>query len=164
MIRLAKFEDISRINDIYNQAVSKKFQTADSQHYKLNDRVKWFNAHDANKHPILVHVVQDTVTGWISISKYREGRKTLMNTVEVSYYVHKEYQKQGIGSDLLSQAIEKAKSLGYKTLFAMLLEPNQASIKLLLKFDFQEWGRLPKVAEIDGQEYDHLYYGLRIAP
>ena len=27
---------------------------------------------------------------------------------------------------------------------------------------FQEWGRFPKVAEIDGERFDHVYLGLQL--
>jgi len=162
-IRLAEFEDIERINDIYNQAVAHKFQTADTIFFTLNDRVKWFNNHQSAHYPIIVAIKNDEVVGWASISQYRNGRAALLKTVEVSFYIDQDHQHQGIGTQLLNATIEKAKELGYKNVFAMLMEPNAPSIGLLQKFSFEEWGRLPKVAEVDHIEIDHVYYGRRIA-
>tara|TARA_R110001583_G_scaffold16041_11_gene65220 strand:+ start:499 stop:690 length:192 start_codon:yes stop_codon:yes gene_type:complete len=59
-------------------------------------------------------------------------------------------------------AIEKAPELGFKNLFAILLAPNIASIKLLEKFDFQLWGQLLDVAEIDGEVCSQGIYGRKV--
>jgi phosphinothricin acetyltransferase len=53
-------------------------------------------------------------------------------------------------------------SLQIKNLFAILIDSNQDSIRLLEKYDFEKWGHMPRVAEFDGIEVGHLYYGLRI--
>jgi phosphinothricin acetyltransferase len=53
-------------------------------------------------------------------------------------------------------------SLQIKTLFAILIDTNQASIRLMEKYGFEKWGYMPRVAEFDGVEAGHFYYGLRI--
>ena len=42
---------------------------------------------------------------------------------------------------------------------AILLDCNSASIALLKKYGFSEWGRLPEIACLSGCYFDHLYYG-----
>jgi len=59
-------------------------------------------------------------------------------------------------------AIEICLTLKIKTLFAILLDSNQGSAKLLKKFGFEKWGHLPRVAEFDGVEVGHFYFGLRM--
>ncbi|TAJ11116.1 N-acetyltransferase [Marinilabiliaceae bacterium JC017] len=162
MIRKADLQDIIAINEIYNQAVRMGFQTADTEAVSLRERQKWFKEHCDDSYPVFVYVSNDQVVGWVSLSVYRKGRKALRFTAEVSYYIHQEWQKKGIGSQLLIYAIDRALELGYKNLFAILLEPNIGSIRLLEKHRFVKWGELPRVADFDGQEFNHLYYGLRI--
>ncbi len=58
--------------------------------------------------------------------------------------------------------MDRCPVLQIKTLFAILLEDNCASISLLEKFGFEAWGFMPKVADFDGREVGHLYYGLRL--
>jgi L-amino acid N-acyltransferase YncA len=43
-------------------------------------------------------------------------------------------------------------ALQIKHLFAIVLEDNQASIRLLEKMGFEKWGYLPRVADFDGKE------------
>lgn len=73
-------------------------------------------------------------------------------------------RRQGVATALLDRVIDHCRSNGFKNIFAILLGGNTASISLLVKFKFELWGRLPQVAEIEGKEIDHLYFGRRITP
>ena len=53
-------------------------------------------------------------------------------------------------------------SLNIKALIAILIENNKGSINLLKNHGFEKWGHMPKIAEFNGIEIGHLYYGLRI--
>jgi L-amino acid N-acyltransferase YncA len=44
---------------------------------------------------------------------------------------------------------------------AIVLE-GKASLKLLRKRGFEQWGYLPRVADFDGKEVGHLYYGRHV--
>ena len=102
------------------------------------------------------------IVGYLTISEYRSGRNALRHTAEVSFFIHFGYHRQGIASSLLNHAIEICPTLKIKTVFAILLDGNQGSVNLLKKFSFEKWGHMPRVAEFDGVEVGHLYYGLRI--
>ncbi len=154
--------DLAAINEIYKQAVAMKFSTAHTVPISMDERREWFAEHNPDAYPVFVWQEGDQVIGWLSFSPYRKGRAALQSTAEISYYVHKQHYRRGIGSGLVEFALSKAPGLGFKTLIAILLEPNTASIVLLKKFGFELWGDLPLVAEIEGGEYNHQYYGLRI--
>ena len=157
-----KESDLASINEIYNQAVASKFSTAHTHPISMDERREWFGEHDPNRYPVFVWDESGQVSGWLSFSPYRKGRTALQSTAEISYYVHTLHHRRGIGTGLLKFALSIAPGLGFKTLIAILLEPNTASIDLLAKFGFELWGDVPRVAEIDGGEYNHQYYGLRI--
>ena len=163
-LRIAQRNDIPAITRIYNQAIAAQFQTADTSPVDEANRSAWFAEHDAKTYPIYVaEQIDDGVVGYLSISAYRPGRAALRHTAEISYYVATEHQGQGIGTALVSYALEQAPTLDIKTLFAILLDANSDSVKLLEKHGFEQWGHLPKVADFDGVEVGHLYYGRRIA-
>ena len=161
-IRIAKLEDLAAIVDIYNQAIAAGQKTADITPVTIDDRREWFSDHTPDTYPILVAEDDNVVVGYLTISAYRPGRKALRYTAEVSYYVHFEYHRQGIASNLLQHAIGMCPSLRIKTLFAILLDSNQDSIRLLEKYGFEKWGHMPREADFDGIEVGHQYYGLRI--
>jgi len=161
-IRPATHNDLESINTIYNLAIPSGFSTADTEPITMRERVKWFKKHIPDRYPVFVADVDQKVVGWICLSPYREGRKALRYTVEITYYIHPDYQQKGIGSALMDFMIKKAPEYQAKTLVAMLLEQNTGSISLLEKFGFQKWGLLPGAADFGGREDGHLYYGLRI--
>lgn len=161
-IRLAKYEDLEVLVEIYNQAIVTKRCTADTETFTVEERMSWFKEHQSLEYPLYVYEIDGKVVGYMYISGYRPGRRAMRFTAEVSYYIHNDYQRQGIGSKFMEFAIEKSKELNYKTLIAILLEWNTPSIKLLEKFGFNEWGRLPNIADFDGETCSHLYYGLKL--
>lgn len=161
-IRIAKSEDLGAIVDIYNQAIAAGQKTAHLKPVTVDERSKWFSDHTPDKYPIFVTRDKNEITGFLTVSAYRPGREALRFTAEVSYYVHSDHQRKGVATNLLRYAIGMCPSLHIKTLFAILLESNHGSIKLLEKFGFEKWGYMPKVADFNGIEVGHLYYGLRI--
>ncbi|RYY53084.1 MAG: N-acetyltransferase family protein [Chitinophagaceae bacterium] len=163
MIRLATQEDLQQITAIYNQAVLAKFETADTDPVSVESRENWLAVHPADQYPVIVYEYAGIVRGWCSISPYRRGRGALRFTAEISYYVDRDMRGRGIGGRLLESAIALAASLGFRNLFAIVLDRNHPSIRLLEKSGFRKWGEMPGVADFDGDECGHLYYGKRIA-
>jgi L-amino acid N-acyltransferase YncA len=163
MIRIATLEDLPEIVEIYNEAVATGFATADLSPVTLESRETWFLDHKAGHHPIYVWEQDGQVKGWCSLSPYRPGRMALRFTAEISYYVKKDSRRKGIASALLLHALKDCPRLGIKNLFAIVLEPNAASRQLLERQGFTLWGLLPRVADFEGAECGHLYYGMRVA-
>jgi phosphinothricin acetyltransferase len=83
-------------------------------------------------------------------------------TAEISYYVRADSYRKGIASRLVRHSFGVCPSLQIKNLFAIVLENNKRCRDLLEKFEFEKWGFLPRVADFDGQEHGHMYYGRRI--
>ena len=162
-IRIAALDDLEEIVEIYNQAIAAGQKTADITPVTVRDRKEWFEEHTPDKYPILVAQDGDTITGYLTISPYRPGRMAVRHTAEVSYFVRFDHHRRGIASSLLRYAIDLCPSLQIKTLFAIVLDSNEESIRLLEKHHFEKWGHIPQVAEFDGIEVGHTYYGLRIA-
>jgi L-amino acid N-acyltransferase YncA len=162
MIRVATLDDLREIVGIYNEAVERRFATADLHAVTVDQRISWFHGHDPSRFPIYVFDSDRSVRGWCSLSSYRPGRAALIGTAEISYYVRDDSQRQGIGSALVQHAIEEAPRLGKRILFGILLERNDASIRLMKKCGFELWGRLPDVAAFEGELVSHLYYGRKV--
>ena len=161
-IRLAQHKDLPAINEIYNQAVQQRFCTAHLEPVELEDRRQWFINHDPARYPVFVAQDEGPVLGWASMGPYREDRQALAHVAEVSYYVEERKRGKGVGGRMLSHLIKAAPEYGFTVLIAILLNRNPASISLLQKYGFEEWGRMPGIAQIGGQEADHLYYGLKL--
>jgi L-amino acid N-acyltransferase YncA len=162
IIRAAEEKDIEAITDIYNQAVVAGFQTADITPVSVSSRLDWLRVHVEANLPVLVALSDDKVIGWISLSSYRPGREALRFTVEVSYYVDKDFQRQGVASLLLQEILKVAHEQNFYVVFAIVLEVNVPSVQLLEKAGFQKWGFLPQVAVFEKGTCGHLYYGMQL--
>jgi len=162
MVREARIDDLGAITEIYNQAIDAQFQTCFTEPYSPEMKQDWFYEHDGTGYPLLVYELDGAVAGFLSVSPYRQGRHALRFAVEISYFVHIAHHKKGIGSALLGKAISQCREIGYKTALAILLVPNKASIALLEKFGFAQWGYMPDIAEFDGVVCGQLYYGLKL--
>ncbi len=162
LIRLAHIEDLPAIVEIYNQAIPSRQSTGDIEPVRVEDRVTWFREHRSDEHPIFVAEVDGQVAGWCSLSPYRPGRAALRFTKEISYYIAPAYHRQGVGTALIEHTLAACPALEIRHLFAIVLEGNTASLKLLEKMGFEQWGYLPRVADFDGNEVGHLYCGRHV--
>lgn len=158
-IQSATIDQLPAILSIYNQAVEER-ATGDLRPVTVDERIGWFNEHEPRRYPLRVAILETgEVVGWVSLGEYRFGRAAFRRTAEISYYVDREHRRRGIATQLIDDATGLARSLGYRTLVALLLESNDASIRLLRQHGYAEWGRMRATAIHDGHEQDHLYYG-----
>jgi L-amino acid N-acyltransferase YncA len=162
-IRIASEADIPAITDIYNQAIALRSATADISAVTIESRTAWLQEHTPGQYPVYVAQSHIGIVGWCSLSAYRPGRMALRHTAEISYFVDENSIGMGVGSAMISHALENCVQLNIKTLFAIVLDINKESTRILEKYGFERWGHLPNVADFDGRECGHLYYGLRVA-
>lgn len=163
IFRIADLTDLPAIVEIYNQAVPSRTSTARIEPVTVDDRRSWFLEHDPHKYPVFVAEHEGQLVGWCSLSTYRPGRVALRFTAEISYYVDRKYQRQGIGKALVSHVVSLSPSFGIRNIVAVLIDRNDASRKLLEKLGFQMWGYLPRVLDFEGVECGEFYYGKRVA-
>ena len=162
-IRQATRGDLHRLTAIYNQAVEAGMRTADTRTLSPFERKEWLESHlKSPKHPIFVAEADDNILGYLSVSPYRKGREALRFAAEISYYVDFHHHQKGIGTSLMEHALQFCSDAGLKTLFAILLETNTASIALLTKFHFEKWATLPNIADFGRIEISQVYYGRRV--
>ena len=161
-IRNFAIDDLEVIVNIYNHAVDEKFATADTEYVTIDSRKEWFAQHSAETYPIYVAEENNEIVGWCSLSPHRPGRKALRSVAEISYYIHKDHRRKGVANTLITYTIEKAKELGFKNLFTILLDLNKPSIYILEKFGFEKWGHLPDIAEFGGVICGQYIYGRKI--
>ncbi len=159
-IRAATVDDLSRIVEIYNESIPERQATADTMPIKVEDRIAWFKAHNA-KRPLWVIEVNNYVAGWLSLHDFY-GRPAYKNTVEISIYISKAYRGQGLAQRLLQHCIDHSVGLGITTILAFVFAHNIASLELFKKFDFVQWGYLPKIAELDQQQKDLVILGYQL--
>lgn len=162
MIRIAKKEDLPEIIAIYNESIPERMATADTNEITIESRLVWFNEHK-DQRPLWVYEKNHKIAGWLSLQNFY-GRPAYQATVEMSIYVKTEFKQQGIAKNLLLHAIQQCPKLKIKTILGFIFGHNTPSINLFTRFGFQQWGYLPKIAQLDGLEKDLAIYGLKVQP
>ena len=74
----------------------------------------------------------------------------------VGYVVHPDYRRQGVASLLMKKLIEYSIQEGYKILICEVVRENVASLALLKKFEFEQFGYLKNAFKINSSEYRDL--------
>jgi L-amino acid N-acyltransferase YncA len=161
MIRVATIEDLPAIIEIYNTSIPGRMATADLEPVTVASRMEWFLAHNPEHRPLWVLAADDNIKAWLSFRSFY-GRAAYRHTAEVSVYVSPDSLRQKLGDCLLSKAISTAPSLDLKTLVAFIFAHNQPSLNLFKKHDFQQWGYLPQIAELNGIDRDLAILGRQV--
>ncbi|MBD6615478.1 N-acetyltransferase [Komarekiella sp. 'clone 1'] len=160
-IRHATETDLPAIVAIYNAAIPSRMATADLEPVSVESRLVWFKGRSPSQRPLWVIEVEGVIAGWLSFQSFY-GRPAYNTTAEISIYIASAFHRRGLGRQLLAKAISESPNLSIKTLVGFIFAHNQPSLKLFETFGFQNWGHLPKIAEIDDVERDLVIMGLRI--
>jgi L-amino acid N-acyltransferase len=157
-LRPAVEPDLKAMNDIYNYYVLQSTCTYQEEPELLSDRKKWFSNHD-QKYPATVAACNEQVVGWSSLSPYHK-RSAYRHTVENSIYVRHDWHRRGMGSLLLQDLIQKARTLGYHSIIAGIDSDQASSIALHAKYDFQQVAHLRQVGYKFNRWLDVIYMEL----
>jgi phosphinothricin acetyltransferase len=161
ILRTARDADLPAIVAIYNAAIPGRQATADTEPVTVADREAWFRSFDPSSRPLWVLEDDGAVRAWLSFRSFY-GRPAYYRTVETGVFVDPEHHRRGYAGRLLAHALEAAPGLGIATVLAFVFAHNEPSVALFLRHGFAGWGRLPRVAELDGIERDLLILGRRL--
>jgi phosphinothricin acetyltransferase len=160
-IRDATEADLEAIVRIYNASIPGRLATADTEPVTVDARRAWFRDRDMARHPIWVAESDGAVVAWLSFGKFY-GRPAYAATAEVSVYVDPAAQRARVATALMERALARGPALGLTTFLGFVFAHNDRSVALCRKLGFAEWGRLPRVAVLDGVERDLLILGRRL--
>jgi L-amino acid N-acyltransferase YncA len=159
-IRDAVEADLATIVDIYNQSIPGGQATADTKLITVASRLDWYHNHHKHR-PLWVAIEQSQILGWLSWQNFY-GRPAYLHTAEISIYVATAYHNQGIGSQLLAEAIAHSPKLQLTTLLGFIFAHNQPSLNLFTRHGFSQWGYLPDVALMDRVNKSLIILGRKI--
>lgn len=157
----ATIDDLPAIVEIYNSTIPGRMVTADTDPVTVQQRERWFWEHSPDKRPLWTVKAGNRMIGWISFQSFY-GRPAYYKTAEISIYIAENSRGKGLGPLLLQKAIDRCPGLGVKTLLGFVFGHNLPSLKLFYSMGFEDWGRLPAVAELDGVERDLVIVGKRV--
>jgi L-amino acid N-acyltransferase len=155
-IRDAEEGDLSAILAIYNEAVLTTTAIWNDSVVDLANRCSWLAERRQQGYPVLVATHGRDVLGYASFGDFRAWHG-YRHTVEHSVYVSQLHQRCGIGSALVEQLIDRARSLGKHTMVGGIEAGNEGSLALHDRLGFRVVGRLEQVGTKFGRWLDLVF-------
>ena len=170
IVQRASKEDLAGVLDVYNQSIPGKQATANLALVTIDERMAWFEEHiNSSTRPIYVvkkalansDSIEQTVSGVVAWGSFSDlyARTAYHISTEISVYLSQDYHGQGLGSSLTRWMMTQAPRLGIRNIIALVFAHNQPSLGLFRKLDFEQWGYMPEVCDMDGFIADVVMLG-----
>jgi ribosomal protein S18 acetylase RimI-like enzyme len=114
----------------------------------LESSQSWVRANLEKDAPAFVAVSGGEVVGWCDIRL--DERPGSTHRGELGMGVHPDYRSQGIGSALLTAALESARRIGLEQVELDVFASNAQAIRLYERFGFEVEGRKRRARKLDG--------------
>jgi len=163
-IRDATLADRPAIVAIHNSAIPGRMASAYLEPVTVEQRQAWFDAHSPERRPLWVvcdSALGDKIIAWGCLTDYTP-RPAYAITAEVSLYVAPDRQGEGIGPWLMQKLVDVCPQLGIERLISLVFAHNRPSLRMHEKLDFEQWGLLPGVTNMDGLRRDVVVLGKRM--
>ena len=141
-IRPAVHDDLRAIVGLYNWAVNQTFATIDSEPLDTEEAAHWWEAH-GKRSKLIVCTDESGLIGWARLFPWNQRG---FDIVEDLVYVDPVHQGRGIGRALLTELIQEAQGLGYRTIVATIATDNRAGLALHSRHGFEVVGTIKDAA------------------
>ena len=141
-IRPAVHDDLRAIVGLYNWAVNQTFATIDSEPLDTEEAAHWWEAH-GKRSKLIVCTDESGLIGWARLFPWNQRG---FDIVEDLVYVDPVHQGRGIGHALLTELIQEAQGLGYRTIVATIATDNRAGLALHSRHGFEVVGTIKNAA------------------
>ena len=128
-LRAAQVSDAEAIAVIYNYEVETSTATFDLVPRSIEAQREWITVRSGAFSALVADDSAAGVIGFAALSTYRD-RAGYRTTVENSVYVHRDYQRRGIGRLLLGALLETARDSGFHTVIARIDSQSSGSLAL----------------------------------
>jgi len=152
MVRRARSDDCEAIARIYNEAITERRATFETQPCSGADIEKWLGSPG---HPVLVAEYGGVVAGWARIAPY-SARACYAGVGEASIYVQGSMRGRGAGGSLAWALRDHAERAGFHKLVGKLFTENHRSRRLVTRHGFREVGTHLRHGFMEGEWRDVL--------
>ncbi len=142
--RLAAIEDLPALVEIYNHYVAHSHCTFDLNPFTVLGRRPWWEGFDGQRYQCWVAEEGGTTLGY-ACSRALKEKAAYDTSVEVSVYTRVGQSGRGVGTMLYGSLLRALEAQDLHRAYALVALPNQPSLKLHQRFDFQSVAHLHEV-------------------
>ena len=157
-VRPATVEDLSAVNDIYNQYVAETHYTFDVEPMSIDARREWFTHYDTSgRYRVVVAVSEGVVIGYSSSGRFRP-KPAYETSIETSVYLAPASVGRGAGSRLYEGLFKSLEGEDVHRAYAGIALPNPASIGLHERFGFKRVAHFTEQGRKFARYWDVAWY------
>ena len=156
----ASHDDSAAILDIFNYYVENSYASYFKKKVGVEFAARLMGL--GERYPLVVAKDGGRVLGFGLLHPYHPG-DAFDRTAELTYFLHPDCTRQGIGSCVLAYLTEQAHLMRVRTLLASISSRNEQSLNFHRKHGFEEVARLPGIGEKFGEPFDVVYMEKRLA-
>ena len=160
MIRNIIKEDAQQVCDIYNFYILNSVSTFEIEAITVDEIINRINR-VISKYPWIVYEENDEILGYAYADEWKT-RKAYKHSVESTVYLKDGESGKGIGSKLYNHLLTELRKLDIHAVIGGISLPNEASIALHEKFDFEKIGQFKEVGYKFNKWIDVGYWELII--
>ena len=144
-IRPYHVHDALAIQEIINDSILNTFHNYDYDPKSLEEVQKQFDDKLAAGFPVLVGTIGHEVCAYATYGMFR-AKPGYRRTIEHSIYLSERAQGKGLGTEMMQQLIQIAKSQEHHVMIAGMDSENLGSYRFHERLGFKEVARFPEVA------------------
>jgi phosphinothricin acetyltransferase len=152
LIRNVMIEDASQIANVYNHYVVSSHATFEFEPISAPEMSKRIRDVVDGGYPFHVADENETIIGYAYVHAFRP-RPAYRKTVEISVYVKDGHAGRGVATRLYESLICNVLDSGYHSIIAGIALPNDASVRLHERFEFEKIGHFREV----GRKFDRWF-------
>lgn len=154
VLKELKADDYAWISELYNHYIRHSTATFHLEPLSAEDMQQMIPMHHP-KYPACTIEWQGSKVGYVYLAPYKP-RQAYNRTAEITLYLHPDFHKKGIGTQVLKQMEGIAKSNEIINLLAVITAENTGSVKLFQSNGYQPSALLKEVGEKFGKVLDVL--------
>lgn len=151
-IRPAQRADLAAITRIYNHYVAHSHATFDVTPFNESERLSWFEVFDGDRYQCWVAEQEGRLAGYVCSTPLK-AKPAYATSVEVSIYLDADARGRGMGRALYRRLFDSLAGRDLHRAYAVVAQPNDASMKLHEALGFRTVSRLSEV----GRKFDRYW-------
>jgi phosphinothricin acetyltransferase len=163
LIRDAIADDIESITAIYNEVLETSTAIYSDKQVTVADRLNWWQTRRGQGYPVLVAVEQQSVIGFASFGDFRAW-PGYRYTVEHTVHVHPAWRGRGVGSQLISELISRARTAGKHVMLGAVDAENSPSLRFHERLGFEPVAHFHEIGYKFGRYLDLIFLQYWLTP
>jgi phosphinothricin acetyltransferase len=155
--------DVESITAIYNEILNTSTAIYQDKPVTVENRLRWWQSRRDQGYPVLVATEQDAVLGFASFGDFRSS-PGYQYTVEHTIHLSPSWRGRGIGTQMMSELISRARLAEKHVMVGGVDADNLASLRFHERLGFERVAHFHEVGHKFGRFLDLIFLQYWLTP